>query len=31
MLKIQGLDIMPHWLDSLEGELPKIKEEVDRE
>jgi len=31
MLKIQGLDIMPHWLESLERELPKIVEEVDKE
>ena len=31
MLKIQGLDIMPHWLESLERELPKIMEEVEKE
>jgi len=31
MLKIQGLDIMPHWLESLERELPKIMEEVEKQ
>jgi len=31
MLKIQDLDIMPHWLESLERELPKIMEEVEKE
>ena len=31
MLKIQNLDIMPHWLESLERELPKIMEEVEKE
>jgi len=29
--KIQNLDIMPHWLESLERELPKIMEEVEKE
>lgn len=29
MLKIQGLDIMPHWRESLAEQVPKIKEAIE--
>lgn len=31
MLKIQGMDIMPHWRDSLAAQIQKIKEVVENE
>lgn len=31
MLKIQGLDIMPHWRESLAAQIQRIKEAVENE
>lgn len=31
LLRIQGLDMMPHWRDSLEEQIQRIKEEVYKE
>ncbi len=28
MLKVQGMDIMPHWKESLKAQIPKIKEAI---
>jgi len=31
MLKVQGVDIMPHWEESLAAQIQKIKEAVENE